>query len=63
MNDTTQEQVIWTGQSSQVQNLWAFVACAVLAGIGLALTLLLPGRPRKAAHERPEPVLATRAGD
>ena len=41
----------------------AFVACAVLAGIGLALTLLLPGRPRKAAHERPEPVLATRAGD
>jgi EmrB/QacA subfamily drug resistance transporter len=24
----------------------AFVACAVLAGIGLALTLLLPGRPR-----------------
>jgi hypothetical protein len=37
----------------------AFVACAVLAGIGLALTLLLPGRPRKAAHELPEPVLAT----
>jgi len=31
----------------------AFVACAVLAGIGLALALLLPGRPRKAAHERP----------
>ena len=24
----------------------AFVACAVLAGIGLALALLLPGRPR-----------------
>jgi MFS family permease len=41
----------------------AFVACAVLAGIGLALALLLPGRPRKAAHELPEPVLATRAGD
>ena len=27
----------------------AFVACAVLAGIGLALALLLPGRPRAAA--------------
>ena len=40
----------------------AFVACAVLAGIGLALALLLPGRPRKAAHELPEPVLATGAG-
>jgi MFS family permease len=39
----------------------AFVACAVLAGIGLALALLLPGRPRKAAHEPPEPVLATGA--
>jgi EmrB/QacA subfamily drug resistance transporter len=41
----------------------AFVACAVLAGIGLALALLLPGRPRKAAHELPEPVLATSARD
>src|SRR5580704_6246253 len=41
----------------------AFVACAVLAGIGLALALLLPGRPRKAAHELPEPVLATGARD
>ena len=39
----------------------AFVACAVLAGIGLALALLLPGRPPKAAHELPEPVLATGA--
>ena len=39
----------------------AFVACAVLAGIGLALALLLPGRPRKAAHEVPEPVPATSA--
>jgi EmrB/QacA subfamily drug resistance transporter len=38
----------------------AFVACAVLAGVGLALALLLPGRPRKAAHELPEPVLAAR---
>jgi MFS family permease len=37
----------------------AFLACAVLAGTGLALALLLPGRPRKPAHELPEPVLAT----
>jgi MFS family permease len=36
----------------------AFVACAVLAGAGLALALLLPGRPPKAAHEQPEPLLA-----
>ena len=44
----------------------AFVACAVLAGIGLALALLLPGRPRKAANELPEPGTAARtaaAGD
>jgi hypothetical protein len=41
----------------------AFAACAVLAGIGLALALLLPGRPRTAAHELPEPVPATRARD
>jgi len=41
----------------------AFLACAVLAGIGLALALLLPGRPPKAARELPEPVLATSAGD
>jgi hypothetical protein len=34
----------------------AFLACAVLAGIGLALALLLPGRPRNTAHEPPEPV-------
>ena len=40
----------------------AFLACAVLAGIGLALALLLPGRPAKAARESPEPVLATSAG-
>jgi len=39
----------------------AFVASAVLAGIGLALALLLPGRPRKAAHELPEPVPAASA--
>jgi EmrB/QacA subfamily drug resistance transporter len=31
----------------------AFVACVVLAGIGLALALLLPGRRRKAPQERP----------
>jgi EmrB/QacA subfamily drug resistance transporter len=36
----------------------AFLACAALAGIGLALALLLPGRPRNAAHEPPEPVPA-----
>ena len=41
----------------------AFLACAVLAGIGLALALLLPGRPPKAAPELPEPVLATGARD
>ncbi len=33
----------------------AFPACAVLAGIGLALAFLLPGLPRKPAHELPEP--------
>ena len=32
---------------------------AVLAGIGLALALLLPGRPPKPAHELPELLLAT----
>jgi EmrB/QacA subfamily drug resistance transporter len=36
----------------------AFLACAVLAGIGLALALLLLGRPRKAPQERPEAVPA-----
>jgi EmrB/QacA subfamily drug resistance transporter len=41
----------------------AFVACAVLAGIGLVLALLLPGRPPKAAPEQPEPVLTTSARD
>jgi EmrB/QacA subfamily drug resistance transporter len=34
----------------------AFLACVVLAGIGLALALLLLGRPRKAPQERPEAV-------
>jgi EmrB/QacA subfamily drug resistance transporter len=41
----------------------AFLACAVLAGIGLALALLLPGRPRKAALEPPEPVPTAGARD
>jgi EmrB/QacA subfamily drug resistance transporter len=40
----------------------AFVACVVLAGIGLGLALLLPGRRREASQERLEPVPAT-AGD
>src|SRR5262249_35691209 len=40
----------------------AFAACALVAGIGLALALLLPGRPPK-AHQLPEPVPATSAGD
>ena len=32
----------------------AFLAAAVLAGIGVALTLLLPGRPRRATQEQIE---------
>jgi MFS family permease len=32
----------------------AFLACVVLAGIGLALALLLLGRPRRAPQERIE---------
>jgi hypothetical protein len=32
----------------------AFLACVVLTGIGVALALLLLGRPRKAPQERPE---------
>jgi hypothetical protein len=39
----------------------AFAACVVLAGIGVALALLLPGRPRKASRKRLEPVPATGA--
>jgi hypothetical protein len=34
----------------------AFWACVVLAGIGVALALLLLGRPRKAPQERLEAV-------
>ena len=41
----------------------AFAACAVLAVIGMALALLLLGRPRKAAHELPDPVPALSARD
>jgi EmrB/QacA subfamily drug resistance transporter len=37
----------------------AFVACVVLAGIGVALALALLGRPRKAPRERMEPAPAT----
>jgi EmrB/QacA subfamily drug resistance transporter len=38
-----------------------FLAVVALAGIGMALTLLLPGRPRKAPHERLQPIPATGA--
>ena len=38
----------------------AFVACAALAGIGLALAFLLPGRPRQ---EQLDLAPATSAGD
>jgi EmrB/QacA subfamily drug resistance transporter len=41
----------------------AFVACVVLAAIGVALALLLPGRPRQAPQERLEPAPATGAAD
>jgi EmrB/QacA subfamily drug resistance transporter len=41
----------------------AFAACVVLAGIGVALALLLLGRPRKAARERLEPAPVQTAAD
>jgi EmrB/QacA subfamily drug resistance transporter len=41
----------------------AFLACVVLAGIGIVLALLLPGRPQAAAHELSEPVLAPSTRD
>jgi MFS family permease len=41
----------------------AFLACGVLAGIGLALALLLLGRPRQAPQERLEPLPATGAAE
>jgi EmrB/QacA subfamily drug resistance transporter len=37
----------------------AFLALVVLAGIGMALALLLPGRPREAPQQRLEPMPAT----
>jgi EmrB/QacA subfamily drug resistance transporter len=40
----------------------AFLALVVLAGIGMALALLLLGRPRKARQEQLEPVPGTNAG-
>ena len=41
----------------------ALLACVVLAGIGVALALLLLGRPRKTPLERLEPVPATGAAE
>jgi EmrB/QacA subfamily drug resistance transporter len=41
----------------------AFLALVVMAGIGMALALLLPGRPRKAPQERLEAVPAPIHGD
>jgi EmrB/QacA subfamily drug resistance transporter len=41
----------------------AFLACVVLAGIGMALALLLLGRPRRALQEEPEAVPVTTQND
>jgi MFS family permease len=41
----------------------AFVACGVLAAIGVALALVLLGRPRQAPHKGLEPVPATGAAE
>ena len=41
----------------------AFLAVVVLAGIGIALALLLPGRPRTARQQHLDPAPATSAGD
>jgi hypothetical protein len=41
----------------------AFLAVVVLAGIGMALALLLPGRPRTEPQKRLDPAPATSAGD
>jgi EmrB/QacA subfamily drug resistance transporter len=40
----------------------AFLACVVLAAIGVALALLLPGRPRTARQQHLDPAPATTAG-
>jgi hypothetical protein len=41
----------------------AFVVVVVLAAIGMALALLLPGRPHKAQHARLESLPATGPAD
>jgi EmrB/QacA subfamily drug resistance transporter len=41
----------------------AFLAVVVLAAIGMALALLLPGRPRTARQQHLDPAAATSAGD
>ena len=40
----------------------AFLTVVVLAGIGLALALLLPGRPRTTRQQHLDPARATSAG-
>jgi len=42
MPDIAQEQVIWSGQSSQVENLWAYVICALLALTVVGLVFAIP---------------------
>jgi membrane protein YdbS with pleckstrin-like domain len=42
MPDIPQEQVIWTGQSSQVENLWAYVICGLLALTVVGLVFAIP---------------------
>jgi hypothetical protein len=41
----------------------AFVACVVLAGIGVTLALALLGRPHRAPHKRRELAPATGTAD
>jgi MFS family permease len=40
----------------------AFLAIVALAGVGMALALLLPGRPRPARRQHLDPAPATSAG-
>ncbi len=42
MPETPQEQVIWNGQSSQLQNLGVFVGCALLALTVVGLAVAIP---------------------
>ena len=42
MPDIPQEQVLWTGQSSQVENLWAYVICGLLALTVVGLVFAIP---------------------